>query len=165
MQALKTRLAERKDAKTVENLISEWSKQQWPTWQPERAETILEVLDERENHLILVSETPDEIVGVLHLVFYHDILLGFLNCHVNFLLVKEGYRGRGIGSGLLDEAKNEAKKRGALEMHVDTKFEDAAKFYRKYGFKEMVFGSKSGSARNSQTYKNFKPLRFFSVPA
>jgi len=136
MQAPKTRLAKKKDARTIENLISEWSKQQWPTWQPERLETILKVLNNGDNHLVLVSEIPDEIVGVLHLVFYSDILLGSLNCHVNFLLVKEVYQGKGIGSGLLDEAKNQAKKRGALEMHVDTKFEDAAKFYRKYGFKD-----------------------------
>jgi len=136
MQAPETRLAERKDARAIESLISEWSKQQWPTWQPERKETILKVLDKRNNHLILVSETPDEVVGVLHLVFYPDILLGSLNCHVNFLLVKEGYRGRGIGSGLLDEATDQARKKGALEMHVDTKFEDAAKFYRRYGFKD-----------------------------
>jgi len=136
MQALKTRLAEKKDARAIENMISEWSKQQWPTWQPERAETILEVLNNRQDHLILVSETSGEIVGVLHLIFYPDVLLGSLNCHVNFLLVKEGYRGKGVGSGLLDEARNWAKKKGALEMHVDTKFEDAAKFYRKYGFKD-----------------------------
>jgi len=136
MQALKTRLAERKDARAVENLILEWTRQQWPTWLPERAKTIREVLDNRKNHLVLVSETPNEIVGVLHLVFYSDVLLGSLNCHLNFLLVKESFRGRGIGSGLLDEAANQARKKGAIEMHVDTKFEDAAKFYRKYGFKD-----------------------------
>jgi len=37
---------------------------------------------------------------------------------------------------LLDEAVKQAVKRGVVEMHVDTIYEDAAKFYRKYGFKD-----------------------------
>ncbi len=131
-----TRLARKKDARAIEDMILEWSKPQWPKWQPERAKTILEVLGDGKNHLVLVAETSDEIVGVLHLVFYLDILQGSLNSHVNFLLVKEGRRGKGIGSSLLDDAVRKARKRGAIEMHVDTIFEDAAKFYKKYGFKD-----------------------------
>lgn len=135
MQEPKVRLARKEDAKAIENMILEWSTPQWPTWQPERANMILRILGDK-NHLILASETNGEIIGVLHLVFYLDMLVGALNSHLNFLLVKEEYRGTGIGSSLLDEAVRQAKKRGAREMHVDTIFEDAAKFYRKYGFKD-----------------------------
>ena len=119
----------------IDNLISEWTKPQWPAFQPEnRAKTLAEALSNKKNHLILAYEDSTEILGVLHLIFYWDILLGARNCHLNFLLVKEGYRDRGIGSALLNEAIRNARKKGAAEMHVDTKFEDAVKFYRKIGF-------------------------------
>jgi GNAT superfamily N-acetyltransferase len=133
MHRPRTRLARKEDAKIIEDMIYEWTKGQWPTWQRERVKTILKALEDK-NHLILVSEINGEIAGVLHLIFYSDILLGSLNCHVNFLLVKEGCRRKGIGFSLLDEAVKQARRRGANEMHVDTIFEDAAKFYRKYGF-------------------------------
>jgi ribosomal protein S18 acetylase RimI-like enzyme len=52
------------------------------------------------------------------------------------VFVKEEYRRKHIGKKLLDEAVKQAIKRGAIEMHVDTTFEEAAKFYRQYGFKD-----------------------------
>lgn len=36
---------------------------------------------------------------------------------------------------MLDEAVKQAAKKGVIEVHADTIYEDAAKFYRKYGFK------------------------------
>lgn len=51
------------------------------------------------------------------------------------LFVKEEYRRKQIGKRLLDEAVKQAIKRGAIEMHVDTAFEEAAKFYRNMALK------------------------------
>jgi ribosomal protein S18 acetylase RimI-like enzyme len=56
--------------------------------------------------------------------------------HIDFLLVDKEYRSRGVGSKLLHAAIKNAKKRGVMEMHVDTIFEEAAKFYRRHGFKD-----------------------------
>jgi GNAT superfamily N-acetyltransferase len=105
----------------------------WEKWQRERVETVHKALL-NENHLVLVAEADGKIVGVLHLIFYLDILLAALNCHVNFLLVRKEYRGRKIGSKLLDIAVKKARKKGAIEIHVDTI--EAPNFYRKYGFKD-----------------------------
>ncbi len=135
MQELTIRAATREDAKSIESMISEWSKEQWPSWYVERVETILQVLEDN-NHLILVSTSPKGIIGVLHLIFYPDIVTGSLNCHLNFLLVKKEYRKIGIGHSLLGEAVRQARKRSVNEMHVDTIFEDVAQFYRNYGFKD-----------------------------
>lgn len=136
MEKLRIRLAKEEDAKTIEDRIFEWLLEKgWEKWQRERAETTRKALLDK-NHMILVAEVNGEIVGVLHLIFYMDILLGGLNSHVNFLLVKKEYRRRKIGSNLLDEAVKQAREKRADEMHVDTIFEDAAKFYRKYGFKD-----------------------------
>jgi len=84
-----------------------------------------------------VAEVGGQIVGVLHLLFYLDILHGGLNSHVLLLLlVKDEYRRRGIGRKLLDEAVKYAVERKAIEMHVNTIFKEATKFYRRYGFKD-----------------------------
>jgi len=135
MQEPTIRVATKEDARAIENMISEWAQEQWPNWQVERVKTILEALEDK-NHLILVSTSPKRIVGVLHLIFYPDVVTGSLNCHLNFLLVKKEYRKGGIGRSLLDEAVKHAKRRRANEMHVDTIFEDAAHFYLNYGFKD-----------------------------
>jgi GNAT superfamily N-acetyltransferase len=130
MSWVKIRMAREADAKTIESMIFEWSK-----WQRERIHTILGVLEDR-NHLLLVAESDEQLVGVLHMFFYLDIMHGALNCHINFLLVREDFRGKGIGKNLLNEAVKQAKRRNVMEMHVDTVFEDAVKFYQKYGFKD-----------------------------
>jgi GNAT superfamily N-acetyltransferase len=135
MQEPTIRVATKEEARAIEDMISEWSKEQWSSWQVERVNTILQALEDK-NHLILVSTSAKEIIGVLHLIFYSDVVTGSLNSHLNFLLVKKEYRKRGIGRSLLDEAVRQARKRGVNEMHVDTMFEDAARFYRRYGFKD-----------------------------
>jgi len=135
MQEPTIRVATKEDARAIENMIFEWSKEQWSSWQVERFKTILQALEDK-NHLILVSTSPKGIVGILHLIFYPDVVTGSLNCHLNFLLVKKEYRKGGIGRSLMDEAVRQARKRSANEMHVDTIFENAAHFYRNYGFKD-----------------------------
>jgi GNAT superfamily N-acetyltransferase len=135
MQGFKIRVATKKDAGAIEDAILEWSREQWPNWQPERARTIHDVLKD-QSHLLLISTTPEAVAGVLHLIFYSDVVTGSLNCHLNFLLTRKEHRKKGIGRSLLDEAVSHARSRGVNEMHVDTMFEEAAKFYRKYGFKD-----------------------------
>jgi GNAT superfamily N-acetyltransferase len=135
MQKPSVRVATREDAEAIEIIIGEWATQHWPSWQVDRTGTILRVLKDR-NHSLLVSVAPEGIVGVLHLIFYEDVVTGSLKSHVNLLLVKEGHRGMRIGHLLLDEAAKQSRKRGANEMHVDTMFKEAAEFYRKYGFED-----------------------------
>ena len=135
MEKPSVRVAMKKDAGAIDDLISEWSKREWPHWQVERREIIVQALEDK-NHLILVASTTEKIADVLHLIFYSDVVTGALNCHLNFLLVKEEYRRKGIGHNLLKEAIRQARQKGANEMHVDTIFEDAATFYRKYDFKD-----------------------------
>ena len=83
-----------------------------------------------------MAELGGKVVGVLHQIFYLDIILAGYNSHINLLLVDEEHRGKGIGSQLLNEAIRSAKERGVIEMHVDTIFKEAAEFYQKHGFKD-----------------------------
>lgn len=130
MNKLTIRLAKERDVLQISEIIYRWSR-----WQRERNSTIKEVI-RKSNQDILVAELNGKIVGVLQQTFFPDIMLGGYNCHVNFLLVDKNYRGKKIGSQLMDKAIENAKKRGAMEMHVDTIYKKAVKFYRKRGFKD-----------------------------
>lgn len=52
--------------------------------------------------------------------------------------VKEGYSGKGIGSGLLSAIEKEAKKQGAVKMFVYTNKddEDVVSFYKKNAYED-----------------------------
>jgi GNAT superfamily N-acetyltransferase len=130
MLQAKIRRANDGDFKAINDMIIEWLK-----WKIERAKTFFDVLRDSD-HLVLVAEVEGQTVGMLHLLFYLDILHGGINAHVLLLFVKEEYRGGQIGKKLLDEAVKQAVKKGVIEIHADTIYEDAAKFYRKYGFKD-----------------------------
>ncbi|MBR6152983.1 MAG: GNAT family N-acetyltransferase [Treponema sp.] len=55
--------------------------------------------------------------------------------HVDILWVDEKFRKRGIGSKLLQAAEDEARRRGAHSVHVDTMSWQAPDFYKKHGYK------------------------------
>lgn len=55
----------------------------------------------------------------------------FFKLSIKFSLSEKGISWEGNGSELLDEAVKLARRGGVIEMHVDTKFENAVKFYRK----------------------------------
>ena len=55
--------------------------------------------------------------------------------HVDILWVDEKFRKQGIGSKLLQAAEDEARRRGAHSVHVDTMSWQAPDFYKKHGYK------------------------------
>lgn len=130
MNKLVIRFAEEREIMQIADLIFQWS-----NWQRERVDSIKLAINDK-NQEVLVAEVNGKIIGVLQQLFFQDILLGGYNCHVLFLLVDEKYRGKKVGSQLLDKAIENAKKKGVLEMHVDTVYKEAEEFYRKRGFKD-----------------------------
>ena len=56
---------------------------------------------------------------------------------IEYLFVKEGLRGQGIGSQLLQQAESEAKKRNCRFAFVNTYQFQAPAFYQKYGYQEV----------------------------
>ena len=55
--------------------------------------------------------------------------------HIDILWVDEKFRKQGIGSKLLQAAEDEARRRGAHSVHVDTMSWQAPDFYKKHGYK------------------------------
>ena len=56
---------------------------------------------------------------------------------IEYLFVKEGLRGQGIGSQLLQQAEREAKKRNCRFAFVNTYQFQAPAFYQKHGYQEV----------------------------
>jgi len=107
MARLIIRDAKESDISVIENLINDWLRQ----WQEKTlAHTIREALCEK-NHQILVAESNGKVIGVLHQIFYPDIVIGGLDSHINLLLVGEEHRGKGVGSRLLKKAIENAREK------------------------------------------------------
>lgn len=56
---------------------------------------------------------------------------------IEYLFVKEELRGQGIGSQLLQQSENEAKKRNCRFAFVNTYQFQAPSFYQKHGYQEV----------------------------
>jgi GNAT superfamily N-acetyltransferase len=86
-----------------------------------------------ECHLCFVLKSPDgeTIGGVIGTTYW-----GWLS--LSLLWLKEEFRGRGFGSQLLAAAEEEARKRGAKHVYLDTFSFQAPEFYEKHGYR--VYG-------------------------
>jgi len=127
------RQAEEKDTPVLEDLFLRFS-----AWPLQRGQTLRRIVKETTSEL-LVAESNQEIVGLIHQVFFLDPVHAGLNSYITSLFVKESHRKRGIGSQLLREAVKNAKKKGVIEIHVDTEENNvrAMEFYQDHGFKRV----------------------------
>ena len=141
--SLVIRRAEWKDAKVLEDLFLQAS-----SLSVERGEILRKVL-KGANSELFVSEFNGEVVGFIHQIYVLDPFHGGLNSYIANLFVKEACRNMRVGSQLVKKALENAKKKGVIEVHVDTEEDnaDAIKFYEKHGFKKVgIMFEKSLSA-------------------
>lgn len=95
--------------------------------------------------LCFVLNAPDQEVvgGVLGELYW-----GWL--HLDLLWVKEELRGRGYGHRLLTIVEDEACKRGAKHVYLDTFSFQAPEFYNRHGY--QVFGELQDFPTGHQRY-------------
>lgn len=80
------------------------------------------------DHDLVVAEAGGSVVGLAHLLTYHDLSHGALAGELLGLMVREDMRRQGIGRQLVGEAMRRAKQRGVGEFHINTEQDnDAAK--------------------------------------
>ena len=87
------------------------------------------------DHDLVVAEANGVVVGMAHLMVYHDLSHGALAGELLGLVVREDLRRQGIGRQLLREVMRLAKQRGVGELHINTEQDnDAAKaLYASFG--------------------------------
>ncbi|UCG44868.1 MAG: GNAT family N-acetyltransferase [Candidatus Bathyarchaeota archaeon] len=124
------RLARPDDHQAVANLYLEFSG--WPLERHGSIQTAIENPDEE----LFVAESEGQVVGFIHQVYYNDPLHAGLNSNLTSLYVKMGYKRRGIGSQLVQQALDHARRRNVVEVHVTTRETnlDAIKFYEANAF-------------------------------
>ena len=107
--------------------------------------------DNEFQRLCFVLQTPEKEIagGVLGEVYW-----GWL--YVDLLWVEEKLRGRGYGHRLLTHAEDEARKRGAKNVYMDTFSFQVPDFYKQHGY--QVFGELQDFPPGHQRYFMKKEL-------
>lgn len=88
------------------------------------------------NYENIVADLSGTTVGFIDIWYLPDLSHAAPLGYIQTLFVAETHRGKGIGSQLLEEAIDHAKKRGVKELHVSTSFDNkqAIRLYKKHGF-------------------------------
>lgn len=93
---------------------------------------------------LLIRDSKDNILGGLLGRYYRFSL------YVQVLWISDELRGKGYGSGLLQEAEKILVQKGCKLIHLDTWNFQAPEFYKKHGFE--VFGVLDGFPEGTKRY-------------
>ena len=105
-----------------------------------KAKEILEKIKQNPNQIIQVAIDDKKIVGCITLLieqkFIHD---GGLVGHIEDVVVRKDYEGRGIGMKLVTSMLEYAKRKNCYKTILDCK-DDVKQFYERIGFKHESNG-------------------------
>jgi glucosamine-phosphate N-acetyltransferase len=100
-----------------------------------KAREILKDIKQNKNHIIYVAIDNKKIVGSTTLLieqkFIHD---GRLVGHIEDVVVRKDYEGKGIGIKLVTSLLERAKEKNCYKTILDCK-DDVKQFYERIGFK------------------------------
>jgi len=103
-----------------------------------------------ENHMMFVALDDNQFVGAVHGTITEDSM------YIGWLVVKEKYKGQGIGSNLMQKMEKVAKEQNIYSIHLGTTGFQARKFYEKLGYK--IFLIKENDPKGYNTYSMAKKL-------
>ena len=120
------------DAVAVDSLLSEWF-----DWKPisGRLDSIKRAIRKKE---LLVAKAGSRVVGFIHYVMHEDVIDGNPNAFISAFYVSECFRGRGIGSLLLESAIAGSLARGAVGVETSTIHKRARQLYERHHFKQTM---------------------------
>jgi len=105
-----------------------------------KAKEILKKIKQNANHIIYVAIDNKKIVGSTTLLieqkFIHD---GGLVGHIEDVVVRKDYEGKGIGIKLVTSLLERAKEKNCYKTILDCK-DDVKQFYERIGFKRESNG-------------------------
>ena len=107
----------------------------YPSTAQQVRERMQSMLRDPRNHITVAEMTGDGLVGWVH-VYRHELLEMDPFAEIGGLIVGEAYRGRGIGSRLIEAALYWTRACGITDLRVRTRVERerAHKFYYRHGF-------------------------------
>lgn len=116
------------------------------TWNPDIFKSVEEVINKEyfenliKNEEIYIAKVDKEIVG--YIIFNikekeNSSMRYRKQLNIDAICVDERYRGKGIGTKILESIKEIAKTRGCTDLYltVNQENENAIKVYEKFGFK------------------------------
>jgi len=105
-----------------------------------KAKEILEKIKQNSNQIIQVAIDDKKIIGCITLLieqkFIHD---GGLVGHIEDVVVRKDYEGKGIGIKLVTSMLEYAKRKNCYKTILDCK-DDVKQFYERIGFKHESNG-------------------------
>ena len=126
------RAAKLEDSQAICDLLKQMGYPQPPTLIQEK----FEILNNDPNSQILVAEEKGKICGFLSLYFIPQIALQGDFAKICYLCVDENMRSKGVGHLLVQEAEQQAKRRGCdrMELHSGEQRTLAHQFYLREGY-------------------------------
>ena len=120
------------DAPAVDRLLSEWL-----DYKPDsgRLESIQRAITNGE---LLVAQDCTRIVGFIHYVMHEDIIDGGPNSFITAFYVTPSYRGKGVGTLLLERAIADSLAKGGVGVETSTTQSFAKKLYEKHHFGQTM---------------------------
>ena len=114
-----------------------------PMLPPEEYRRVFKEMGKISGYKLLVAEEKGEIIGTVVLVILPGIAHGVSPfAVVEYVVVDEGWRRRGIGKLLMDYVIAQAKEAGCYKIMLtsDKRREPAHEFYRSLGFEASAHG-------------------------
>jgi len=87
---------------------------------------------------VLVAQSGTRVVGFIHYIMHEDIIDGGPNAFLSANYVLPRYRGRGLGTLLLQKMIKDSLARGAVGVETSTIHARAKKFYEEHHFKQTL---------------------------
>ncbi|MHB8846112.1 MAG: GNAT family N-acetyltransferase [Nitrospirota bacterium] len=148
--------ADRSNIETIVNFMREYYAYDHIPYDREAARSSLErLVDDRSLGRVWVIRYGEEPVGYCVLTLSYSLEFRGRSAFIDELFIREGYRGKGIGTRALQFLKDTARALGvtALRLEVERKNVDAKRLYRKAEFEDQ--------ARSLMTNKIAK-LKYFA---
>lgn len=102
----------------------------------------LKLLLDTPSAIILVAEADECVVGMVSMQSLVSTAIGESVGLIEDMIITQAYRGKGIGSSLLEAliAESVKKRYGRLSLGADNRNRGAIAFYQKYGFTTSHMG-------------------------
>ena len=99
--------------------------------------TAFEIIDRHPYHEIIVAELNNEIIGTCQISFLRYLTYeGGERAQIEAVRIKSAFRGKGIGTKMIEDMIKRAKKRGChlVQLTSNKKRKEAKRFYEALGF-------------------------------